>query len=151
MINWPTIGVALFGIAVTILINIWIQSRQNARQQGQQEQRNKNFTASIKELADSDRDMATQISSLRKWGEEIIDERARYNENTYLRKDMFTECHRNLERKVDVMTAQVTKLNESDTPVRLAKIETSMDSMRVEITKVQATQDEILIALRGLK
>lgn len=52
------------------------------------------------ELIHEDKALKLQIEDAIEWGERQVIERAAYNEKTFLKTEMYTVCHKNLEDKV---------------------------------------------------
>lgn len=77
-----------------------------------------------------------EILRLENWGKKVVAEREKYNEETYLRRDLYDEKHINLIKQIQTIIGY-------DLPVRLTKIEVTQKA-------IEATQQQILIKFEQL-
>lgn len=71
-----------------------------------------------------------KISEAMQWGRDMLDERMRFNEMTYIRKEYYNVCHQQV-------LEQLAKISSANIDVRLAKIETSQQQILVAIEELK--------------
>lgn len=71
-----------------------------------------------------------KIAEAMQWGRDMLDERMRFNEMTYIRKEYYNVCHQQV-------LDQLAKISSANIDVRLAKIETSQQQILVAIEELK--------------
>lgn len=71
-----------------------------------------------------------RIAEAMQWGRDMLDERMRFNEMTYIRREYHNVCHQQV-------LDQLAKISSANIDVRLAKIETSQQQILVAIEELK--------------
>lgn len=71
-----------------------------------------------------------KIAEAMQWGRDMLDERMRFNEMTYIRKEYYNVCHQQV-------LEQLAKISSANIDIRLAKIETSQQQILVAIEELK--------------
>lgn len=107
------------------------------RQNGKNEAHYEELRREIERLTRTDIELMEKIdNSIEKiaeaiqWGRDMLDERSRFNEMTYLRRDYYGACHQQVLDKL-------AKISSANIDVRLAKIETSQQQILVAIEELK--------------
>jgi hypothetical protein len=107
------------------------------RQNGKNEAHYEELRREIERLTRTDIDLMEKIdhsmeriAEAMQWGRDMLDERMRFNEMTYVRKDYYSACHQQV-------LDQLAKISSANIDVRLAKIETSQQQILVAIEELK--------------
>lgn len=128
---------SVIGWSITVVLFVIGYVFAFIRQNGKNEAHHEELRREIERLTRTDielmgkiDDSIEKIAEAMQWGRDMLDERARFNEMTYLRRDYYGACHQQVLDKL-------AKISSANIDVRLAKIETSQQQILVAIEELK--------------
>jgi len=118
----------VIGWAITVAIFVTVQIVALIKTNAKQSVMNQQFQESIKLLTKDDNELLEKINDSLEWGRSIVRERELFNAQTYVRQDVYSQCHRELKDAI-------ASLLDLKFPERFARIETELAHIRAILEK----------------
>jgi polyribonucleotide nucleotidyltransferase len=107
----------VIGWIITVAIFVAVQIVSQVKTNAKQSERNEQFAEAIKLLTKADTDLLAKINDV-----------LNYNASTFVRKDVYEQCHREIKEKLE----SIEGLN---FPERFARLETELAHIRAILEK----------------
>lgn len=118
----------VIGWAITVAIFVTVQIVALIKTNAKQSVMNQQFQESIKLLTQVDNELLEKINDALEWGRSVVRERELFNAQTYVRQDVYSQCHRELKDSI-------ASLLDLKFPERFARIETELAHIRAILEK----------------